>query len=108
MVAVLTVGSSRGKHTYNTICVDSLSRLGILVQYDSYDSLCVKSLCLYIGRQLLLRVISGYEMKNGVPQDWVEVLSIIDYISYPRDRRIYRERNDTEFNEPSCLLMSNI
>ena len=47
MVAVLTVGSSRGKHTYNTICVDSLSRLGILVQYDSYDYLCVKSLCLY-------------------------------------------------------------
>ena len=46
-------------------------------------------------------------MKNGVPQDWVKVLSIIDYNSYPRDGRIYRERNDTEFNEPSCLLMSN-
>ena len=46
-------------------------------------------------------------MKNGVPQDWVKVLSIIDYNSYPRDRRIYRERNDAEFNEPSWLLMSN-
>ena len=50
MVAVLTVGNSRGRHTYNTTCVDSLRRLGIQDQCDSYDSLlCQVSLPLPLG-----------------------------------------------------------
>ena len=74
MVAVLIVGSSRGKHTYNTACVGSLRRLGIQDQYDSYDSLlCQVSLPLHRAPIVIEGDLRGiYE--NGVPQVWVKVL----------------------------------